>query len=116
MRHFEAPEVGADPVDQEDVDVDRARRERVHPLAPEPGLDAARQRLELERPEFRAQLGGDVEESRAVDRAGRRRLIERRYRLDADLGPQALQGAEQIRLPVAQIRPDSHVDRVHVLC
>src|SRR5579875_1300226 len=98
MRDFEATEVANEIVAAPAADGD---------------LDAACEAFERFGVELGLELGGDVEEARTADVPDGLGFIIRRNRLDSAAQTQALEGLEDIRLPVAQVRTDADIDGGH---
>ena len=92
MRHLEAPEIARDLAEEQDVDVDRPRRQVAGALTADGDLHRAQEALERGRIELRADRRSHVEKTRAADAADRRRLVIRRHRIDRGRGTQFLQG------------------------
>jgi len=113
MRHFKATVIVNQIVDEENVDIDRPRREMLRPLPADCNLHVTNEAFECLRLEVGRQFRRHVIKSRTLDaRDGLRLEVCRDGRNHASRS-QLLKRLKDVPLPVAEVRAESHVDGAH---
>ncbi len=92
------------------IDIDRTRLQARIGDPSDRTFDLTRDALERFAIEVGFDLSRDVEERRTVHAVGRLALVERRDASDPRICAQTLQGRENVRLPVSEVRTYTDVD------